>query len=163
MTTPDFTTTILVDQPPNEVFNAINNVRGWWSEEIDGSTEKLNDEFSYHYQDVHRCKMKLVEVVPDKKVVWLVLANYFNFTEDKSEWTGTKIIFEINELDNKTQLHFTHQGLVPDYECFDICKNAWTQYLQVSLFELITTGTGKPNGTGKPQTEDEKKLSAGSQ
>jgi hypothetical protein len=50
--------------------------------------------------------MKLTEVVPDKKVVWQVLSNYFNFTKDKSEWTGTKIIFEISEKNGKTQLHF---------------------------------------------------------
>src|SRR5580765_8364044 len=103
MTTPDFSTTLLVDQTPEEVFNAINNVRGWWSEEIEGSTGKLNDEFKYHYEDVYRCKMKLIEVVPNKKVVWLVMDNYFKFTKDKSEWTGTKIIFEISEKDNKTQ------------------------------------------------------------
>jgi len=58
MTTSDFTTTLLVGQTPKEVFDAINNVRGWWSEEIEGNTEKLNDEFNYHYEDVHRCQMK---------------------------------------------------------------------------------------------------------
>ena len=72
------------------------------------------------------CKMKLMEVIPDKKVVWLVLDNYFNFTKDKSEWKGTKVIFEISQKDNKTQLRFTHQGLVPEYECFEICRDAWT-------------------------------------
>ena len=156
----DFTTTILVDQTPKEVFDAINNVRGWWSEEIEGSTNKLNEEFSYHYEDVHSCKMKLIEVIPGKKVVWLVLDNYFKFTKDKSEWIGTKIIFEIAEKDNKTQLQFTHQGLVPQYECYDICRDAWTSYIQNSLRSLISTGKGQPNAVGKPQTENEKKLSA---
>ena len=96
-------------------------------------------------EDVHRCKMKIIELVPDKKVVWLVLDNYFNFTKDKTEWKGTKIIFEISEKDNKTQIRFTHQGLVPEYECFEICENAWTQYIQKSLTDLITTGKGHPN------------------
>ena len=159
MNTADFTTTILVDETPREVFSAINNVRGWWSEEIKGSTNKLNEEFNYHYEDVHRSKMKIVEFVPDKKVVWLVLENYFKFTNDKTEWTGDKIIFEITEQDNKTQLRFTHQGLVPEYECFNICRGAWTTYIQKSLYNLITTGKGQPNGKDKPQTEDEKKLS----
>jgi hypothetical protein len=145
MSTSNFSTTLLVDQTPEATFHAINNVRGWWSEEIEGGTEKLNDEFTYHYQDVHNCRMKLIEVIPNEKVVWLVMDNYFNFTKDKSEWKGTKISFEISRQDNKTQIRFTHQGLVPEYECFDICSNAWTDYLQNSLKNLITTGKGKPN------------------
>jgi hypothetical protein len=156
MNTADFTTTLLVDQSPEEAFNAINNVRGWWSEEIEGGTVKLNDEFRYHYEEAHRCKMKLIEVVPNKKVVWVVLENYFNFTKDKSEWTGTKIIFDISENNKKTQIRFTHQGLVPEYECFDVCSNAWTHYIQQSLRSLITTGKGQPNATGKPSTDHEK-------
>ena len=136
---------MLVDQSPKEAFDSINNVRGWWSEEIEGGTQKLNDEFTYHYRDVHRSKMRLIEVVPDKKVVWLVLDNYFNFTKDRSEWKGTNVIFEISKQGGQTQIHFTHQGLVPEYECYDICFNAWTQYIQQSLRSLITTGKGQPN------------------
>jgi hypothetical protein len=147
-----------VDQTPNEVFKAINNVRGWWSEEIEGSTNKLNDEFTYHYEDVHNCQIKLTEVIPDEKVVWLVKHNYFKFTKDKSEWTGTKIIFEISKKGKKTQVRFTHQGLVPEYECYEICSNAWSQYIGESLAGLIATGKGLPNATGKPRTADEKKL-----
>ena len=150
MTTKDFTTTILVDKTSKEVFDAINNVRGWWSEEIDGSTDKLNSEFDYHYEDVHRCKIKIVELVPNTKVVWSVLDNYFKFTKDKSEWKGTKIIFDIAEKDNKTEMRFTHQGLVPAYECYEICRDAWTGYIQKSLRNFITTGKGQPNATGKP-------------
>ncbi|XZF15827.1 SRPBCC family protein [Chitinophagaceae bacterium MMS25-I14] len=158
MTTPDFTTTILVDQTPLEVFNAVNNVRGWWSEEIEGSTDKLNEAFLYHYEDVHRCTMKITELVPGKRVSWLVQDNYFKFTKDKSEWIGTKIVFEISEKDGKTEMHFTHQGLVPQYECYEICRDAWTGYIQNSLRSLIVTGKGQPNGKGKPRTEDEKRL-----
>jgi len=161
MATTDFTTTILVDQTPEEAFNGINNVSGWWSEEIEGNTDKLNDEFKYHYEDIHRCKMKLIEVVPDKKVVWLVMDNYFKFTKDKSEWTGTKIIFEISKQDNKTQIRFTHLGLVPEYECYEICRDAWSNYIHNSLRSLITTHKGQPNSTGNPRTADGKKLGSG--
>lgn len=92
-----FTTTIVVNNTASEVFNAINDVRAWWSEEIEGNTSKLNEEWSYHYQDVHRCKMKIIEFVPNERIVWLVLDNYFSFTKDKNEWTGNRIIFEITE------------------------------------------------------------------
>ena len=158
MATTDFTTAITVIQTPAEVFNAVNNVRGWWSEDIEGGTGKLNDEFNYHYQDVHRCKMRIVEFIPNKKVVWKVLDNYFSFTKDKNEWKGNTIIFEISEGDNQTRLQFTQMGLVPEAECYDICQNAWTTYIQKSLYSLITTGKGQPNGQNNPQTEDEKKL-----
>jgi ribosome-associated toxin RatA of RatAB toxin-antitoxin module len=153
MNTADFTAKILVDQSPKEVFKAINNVRGWWSENIEGDTKKLNDEWTYHYEDVHRCKMKIVEFIPNKKVVWLVMDNYFSFTKDKKEWKGNKIIFEIIEKGKKTQLQFTQAGLVPQYECYDICQNAWSTYIKKSLRSLITKGKGKPNAKSKPQTD----------
>jgi hypothetical protein len=161
MATPDFTTSFLVDETPKLVFVAVNHVSGWWSEEIEGSTNQLNAEFNYHYEDVHRSKMKIISFVPNEKVVWLVEDNYFKFTKDKSEWKGTKIVFDISKQGDKTQLRFTHQGLVPDYECFEICRDAWTNYIQNSLHNLITTGKGQPNGKGKPRTENEKKLQSG--
>jgi uncharacterized protein YndB with AHSA1/START domain len=141
----DFNTTITVEKSPKEAFDAITNPRGWWSEEIEGGTAKVNDEFTYHYRDVHRCTMRLTEVVPNKKVVWEVLDNDFNFIDDKSEWIGNTIIFEISEKDGKTQINFTQEGLVPAYECYDICQNAWSGYVQKSLYNLITTGQGQPN------------------
>jgi hypothetical protein len=155
MKTSDFTTTLLVDQTPKEVFDAINHVRGWWSENIEGDTDKIYSEFYYSYQDVHRCQMKIIEFIPDKKVSWLIIDNYFNFTTDKSEWIGTTVHFEIAKKDDKTQIIFTHQGLVPAYECYEICEQAWTRYLQQSLRSLIATGKGQPNAeeTKKPRAE----------
>jgi hypothetical protein len=141
----NFSATIMVDQTPEAAFAAINNVRGWWSENIEGGTAKLGDEFTYRYKDVHSCRMKLMEVVPSRKVVWHVLDSHFNFTKDKSEWKGTKINFEISRNDDKTEIRFTHLGLVPEYECFAVCSNAWGSYLNGSLRSLIATGKGKPN------------------
>jgi hypothetical protein len=145
MSTSDFTSTLVVDKSPKEVYDAINNVRGWWSENIEGGTDKLNDEYVYHYKDIHYCKIKLVEMIPGQKIVWLVLNNYFKFTEDKSEWNGTKIIFDISQKDGKTAITFTHEGLIPQYECYEICREAWTNYVQESLRDLITTGKGQPS------------------
>ncbi|HSF56154.1 MAG TPA: SRPBCC domain-containing protein [Algoriphagus sp.] len=141
----DFTTNFSVASSPASVFEAITNFRGWWSDQIEGSTDKLNETFFYHYKDVHLCKLKLIEIIPDKKLVYLVVDNHFNFTQDKSEWINNKLIFEISPDGEKTKVQFTHQGLVPDYECYDVCQDAWTSYIQGSLQSLITTGKGKPN------------------
>lgn len=140
----DYTTSFAVDQTPQEVYEAINNVRGWWSEQIDGSTNKLNEVFVYHYRDVHYTKIRVTELVPGKKIVWEVLNNHFKFIEDNNEWVGNKMVFEIIEKNGKTEVRFTQRGLVPEYECFNVCKDAWTHFIQDSLKKLITDKKGDP-------------------
>lgn len=145
METTNFTTTIVVDNSASEVFNAINNVRAWWQGEIEGNTNKLNDEFIYRMGEIHYSKQKITEFIPNEKIVWLVTDSKLNPLKfkDESEWTGTKIIFEITEKNNKTQVRFTHVGLVPAFECYGDCSWAWGQLIEESLFSLITTAQGK--------------------
>ncbi len=147
MTSTNFTTVFAVDQSPAEAFDAITNVRGWWSGQIDGDTDKLGAEFIYRYEDVHYSKQEITELVPNKKVVWRVLDAYLDFTEDPAEWNGTEITFEIGRKDDQTEVRFTHLGLVPEFECYDSCSTAWAFYINNSLRHLITTGQGSPNPT----------------
>jgi hypothetical protein len=142
MNNKDFTTTILVDQSATEVFNAIKNVRGWWSglydETFEGSADKLDDEFSFRAGGgAHYSKQKLVELIPNKKIVWLVTDSQLTFLENEKEWIGSKISFDISTENNKTKIVFTHQGLVPEMECYDSCAPAWSQYVQQQLLNWI--------------------------
>lgn len=140
----DFTTTFLVDQSPEVVFDAINNVRGWWGDDIDGSNHNVGDEFTFRVGDIHYSKIKVIELVPNKKVLWLVLDNHLNYVEDQSEWVGTKISFTIAAKGDRTEVRFAHLGLVPAFECFEVCSNAWGSLMHGSLRNLIATGTGQP-------------------
>ncbi|MEO6728384.1 MAG: SRPBCC domain-containing protein [Candidatus Dojkabacteria bacterium] len=144
----DFVTSILVDQSPEEVFKAIINPRGWWSRGIQGDTENLNDEFIFEVKGIHHSEHKLIEVIPNNKIVWLTTKSNLSFTEDKSEWTNTEIIFEISKEGEKTKLTFTHKGLVPAFECYGACSTSWSGYIKGSLYNLITTGKGTPNMEG---------------
>lgn len=155
MSDQSFTTTLTVDQTPEKAFAAINQVRGWWSEDIDGPTDKLDSEFRYRYKDVHRCSIKIIELVPHERVVWHVLENHFSFIQDDAEWKDTKIIFELSKKGGKTEVRFTHQGLVPQNECYAVCHDGWTTYINGSLRDLISTGKGKPN-LGKALTAGER-------
>src|SRR5262245_26426945 len=139
MTTQNFTTSFLVDATPDQVFDAVTNVRGWWSEEIVGSTDKLGGVFEFHFQDHHRSKHEITELVRGKKVVWRTVDARINFVADKNEWNGTQIVFEIDDQGDKTELRFTHIGLVPQIECYDKCGSAWSFHIR-SLRDLITTG-----------------------
>lgn len=141
----DYTTSFTVDQTPEEVFKAINNVRGWWSGEITGNTDKLGAEFTYGVQGVHRSKQRITEFVAGKRVVWRVLDADLSFTKDKSEWKGTEIVFQIARKGDKTEVRFTHVGLVPAYECYKNCSNAWGLLVNGNLRRLVETGEAQPS------------------
>ncbi len=141
----NYTATIIVQQEPNTVFQEIKNFRAWWSEDIEGKTDTINETFFYHYKDIHLCKIKLVEEVPNKKLVYKIIDNHFSFTKDKTEWIDTNLIFEIEKDKEQTKIKFTHKGLTPEHECFEVCNDAWGNYIKKSLFNLITMGKGDPN------------------
>jgi hypothetical protein len=142
----DYTTSIIVDQSPQQIFEAVNRVRDWWSEDIEGQTDQPGAEFTFHSGDSHHSTQKITEWVPNEKVVWHVTGSQLNFVSDKSEWKDTDIIFEIARKDDKTELRFTHAGLVPALACYDDCSDGWSFLINQSLFNLITNGRGNPTG-----------------
>lgn len=141
----DFTTNLLVDKTPEEVFKAINNVQGWWSGEVEGNSDKPGAVFTYRVPDAHFSKQKVTEFIPGKKITWHVSEANLSFVKDKKEWNDTDITFDITKKGDKTEIHFTHKGLVPDYECYNACSNAWGMLINSNLRNLILTGKNQPN------------------
>jgi hypothetical protein len=130
----NFQVTILVDQTSQEVFNLLLDVDKWWSglyvETIEGESHQLNDEFTFKAGGgVHYSKQKLIELMPNKKVVWQVTDSNLSFLSDPKEWVDTKISFELSQEGDKTKVTFTHAGLIPQLECYGSCSSAWTEYL----------------------------------
>ena len=153
MSNNNFSTKLFVDQQADMVFDAVTNISKWWTENVKGNSLKLNDEFTVQFEDMHFSKQRVIEFVPNKKIVWLVTESRLSFLRNKEEWTDTKLVFEISENGNGTQLQFTHIGLIPDIECYNDCSNAWSYYISSSLFKLITTGIEQPE---KKQHKDQK-------
>jgi uncharacterized protein YndB with AHSA1/START domain len=141
----NFTTSFVVSQSPEKVFAAINNVRGWWSGEIEGHTDKLGAEFTYTVPDMHLSRQKITKLVPGKKVVWHVTDARLDFVEDKTEWKGTDIVFEIGKKGGQTEVSFTHVGLAPACDCYDGCSNGWSLLVNGNLRKLIATGKPQPS------------------
>ena len=152
---PSFTLTISVDQTPHEAFEAINDVRSWWSGEIDGPTDELGGEFTYRYSKMHSSKQKITELVPGKRVVWRVVDSHLGFTKNQQEWTGTRMIFDIARKGDMTEVRFTHEGLVPTLECYDACFEGWTKLVQGNLRSLIATAKGQPDARAKSRARGE--------
>lgn len=117
----DFTTTLLVDQSPEEVFNTINDVDRWWTENLDGDSHALNDEFTVHFPGIHVSTQNVVALIPGQKIVWEVTESCLSTFDKPQEWTGTTIHFDISPKGDKTELLFTHIGLVPEVECYTSC------------------------------------------
>lgn len=138
----DYTTSFVVDQTTEHAFEAINNVRQWWGPNVEGDNTALGDEFTYRVPGAHTCRLRVVELVPNQKIVWLVLDNHMSFVEDQSEWIGTTITFEIDRQDGRTEVRFAHLGLYPQHECYSVCSDAWGSLMHHSLPGLITIGEG---------------------
>ncbi|HTB99999.1 MAG TPA: SRPBCC domain-containing protein [Ferruginibacter sp.] len=140
----DYKATLTVDATPKEVFKKINSVTKWWTDQLEGDSQKIGDEFTVRFGDMHVSTQKLIEIVPDKKVGWLVTKSDLSFIKKKDEWTNTTISFDIFIHNNKTQIQFTHTGLIPEVECFKSCTEGWDYFIKGSLFKLLTEGKGTP-------------------
>ena len=134
-----YSATIEVDQPPEEVFSHICEVSKWWSKDFEGHSAKLHDEFIIMHPGAHYSKQKLFEVIPGRKIVWLVTESHLDWLgKNKDEWTNTKMVFEISSRGDKTVLNFTHEGLVPEKECYSRCAQGWDMVIKEWLFNFIT-------------------------
>ncbi len=149
MNNQSYSATIEVALSQRDVFSRLNDVSKWWtkqvagtSTEFEGESSKLNDTFILRHGEVHYSKHQLIEVIPNKKVVWLVTDSKLNWIkENKQEWTGTKMIFEIIPEGEKTTLIFTHEGLIPQLECYVHCVHFWDRVIKEWLFNFIIEKT----------------------
>lgn len=136
----DFTTSFEVSRTPEEVFVAVTNVRAWWTGQIEGVTDRLGQEFTYRFQDLHFSRQRITELIPGQRVVWRVVEANLPFTKDKAEWEGTDIVFEIRPTPVGAELLFTHRGLTEEVECYGACSAGWRTFIQGSLPLLLSTG-----------------------
>jgi Activator of Hsp90 ATPase homolog 1-like protein len=149
----DYTATILVKATANKAFRSINHVAAWWIEDLEGSSEKLNDVLTIRFGGESFVTIKIIESVPDKKVVWTVTDCYLHWFSDKKEWKGTQIVFEISAEGDSTKIQFTHIGLEPRVECYEVCVKGWDQYIKGSLAKLLNEGEGLPQRKQKVADE----------
>ena len=124
-----------------EVYHLLLDITQWWSgiyaETIAGTGIKIYEEFDFEAGDgMHRTTQKLAELIPNQKIVWQVTFSRLSFLNKPQEWEGTLLIFDIAVLEDKTQVSFTHQGLLPHLECYEQCSGAWASYFQQLVHKL---------------------------
>ena len=139
----NFHRAITVNASAAETMKKISQVNLWWAKKFTGSAEKLNDKFSVHFGETF-VDFKVSEMVPDKKVVWKVTDCNLHWINEKKEWKGTEVVFELSPANKKTKIDFTHVGLVPGVECYESCEFGWSGHLTTGLEDLINKGKGQP-------------------
>lgn len=135
MNSENFTYRFTTPKTPAEVFAYLLNPNNWWTgvygETIQGKSQALNDEFSFRAgQGMHHTVQKLIELIPNQKITWLVSHSELTFLAHPDEWKNTQINFEIQSKEHQTQVTFTHRGLVAEIECYDNCSKGWRLYMQ---------------------------------
>ena len=140
-TTTRYTASIEVARSSEDVFShLILDVSKWWPEEFEGECAKLNDEFVFRSGDSHYSKNKVVEFLPNKKLVWLVTESVRK--TDNYVWTGTKMIFELTPKGDNTLLEFTYDGIVLENE-YDRLVQICDMVIKEMLYNFITNGKVK--------------------
>ena len=131
-----------VTNSPDEIFQRItNDVAKWWGgKDFSGSSTNRNDEFIINHPGAHYSKQKLIEVIPGKKLVWLITESKLSWLKNQDEWTNTKMVFEISAKSHSYLLHFTHEGLVPEKESYARCSEGWNMVIKDWLYTLIMYG-----------------------
>jgi hypothetical protein len=142
----DYTVSFSVDRSKEEAFRAISDVRNWWWGAIEGDAHLLGGEFTYRYGDLHYSKQRVVELTAPRRVVWEVSEAELSFVENRGEWAGTRIVFEIDEEPGGgATVRMTHHGLQNNCECWDACSSGWNSFVKGSLRDFILTGRNQPD------------------
>lgn len=138
----DFSCSISANISAGEAFRKISHVPGWWGVSFEGSAEKQNDEFVIKMGGDSFFNFTVTECIPGKRAVWLITDCYMPWYADKKEWANTRLIFDLHENNGITTLHFKHEGLTPDIECYKDCEPGWTHWIKTSLLSYLNTGKG---------------------
>jgi len=138
--TAKYTVEIELSRSPDDVFNHVIDLSKWWPEEFEGESIKLNTEFVFRTGDMHYSKNKVVEFVPNKKVVWVTTESIRK--TDNYDWTGTKFIFELTTHDDSTLLRFTYDGVVLELES-DRLVQICDMVIKELFYNFITYGKAK--------------------
>lgn len=119
-------------------------LRGWWSRDCDVATH-VGGELQFRFGR-NRKVMRIDRLDPPNEVRWSCTDCYMAAAHltHRDEWIGTQIVFRLTATgEQRTRLDFEHIGLVPAFECYDLCSNGWDYFLP-SLQQFAQTGRGTP-------------------
>ncbi len=139
---------LILDANPDTVYAALTTpegLRGWWTQDCDVPTE-VGETIHFRFGRTHK-EMRIEKLEPGREVRWLCTGAHIAAERltHRDEWVGTQLVFRLTpEGAGRTRVDFEHVGLVPTFECYDLCSNGWQYYLG-SLQRFVDSGRGTPH------------------
>ncbi len=132
----DYSTNILVRATAEQAFEALSiGIKSWW-----GSTEPP----AVHQGTVFTVswgepwyRFKITAFEEPQRISWTCTdANQIiaGLEGVQKEWVGTQLHWTIEEMPaGMIKVSLLHQGLVPEFICFDFCSTTWDSFVQDRL------------------------------
>ncbi|MDF1697945.1 MAG: hypothetical protein P1U56_19010 [Saprospiraceae bacterium] len=118
----------------------------WWGK-VDNSISKIGDEFSIYFGETE-WRFKIIEYVPFEKITWhCIKATHIHgdLIDIEEEWLNSKMYWKILDRNGETEISFSHIGLTPALNCFDVCRKGWDFFISTSLKNYLDSGKGNPH------------------
>jgi uncharacterized protein YndB with AHSA1/START domain len=133
-----------IKAPPAKVYSVLATVEGaagWWTRDTTG-VSKVGGTITFRFhsprgEEVGKFDMEVLELIPDRKVRWLVKAG-------PEEWVGTDVEFCLSQQEDYTIVLFGHRNWREAKEFTAHCSMKWATFL-LSLKDLVETGQGRPS------------------
>lgn len=126
-------------------YSEISRVSDWWTRNTDGEASQVGNAFTVRFKDTF-VSFEVTDAEQDSRYVWHVQDCFLHWLENKTEWKNSDVIFDITSTGNGSHVLMTHRGLNEKTECYADCKSGWEHFVATSLYNLITTGVGMPEG-----------------
>lgn len=141
---------LVVAGTPADVYAALvtpAGLRGWWTQDCDVATA-VGGTIHFRFGNTHK-HMRIERLLRDQEVRWACTGAHIAVERltQNDEWVGTEILFRLTAVgETRTRVDFEHIGLVPAFECYDLCTDGW-RYFLASLQQFVETGEGTPYRT----------------
>ncbi len=144
--------TITVDASPEAVYVALTTgYANWWTP-CDAEFNKVGDRIKFTFPPNVSYWTLEARILEPNRIVELRCVEAIHKIADKpdaseTEWLGSTVRWSIESHAEQTGIHFTHYGLTPELDCYDVCESGWDMFFVGSLKSYLDTGVGKPHQT----------------
>jgi hypothetical protein len=140
----DYQCTVSAKVSAEEAYRKVARVAEWWNRQSTGKAQEVGDTFRVDFGQTW-VDFKVVEAVPNKRIVWQVEDCNLHRLKDQKEWKGTSVIWDLATANGTTMVRMTHAGLTPAVECFEACEAGWNFHVGESFLRLLTEDRGLPD------------------